>query len=58
MGKWTTYKLENLSGEKHVLDVMKNESDDLYRVIVDGDISEIHYLTHDELINEIENPSF
>lgn len=48
--------IEKYSGEKHTLEISKQG--DLYRVIVDEDISDMKYLSHEELMSELEQPTF
>lgn len=48
--------IERYSGEKHILEISKQG--DLYRFIVDGDISDMKYLSFDEIISELEQPTF
>lgn len=50
------YTIEKWDGEKHTLEISKQG--DLYRVIVDGDISDMKYLSYNELMSELENPTF
>lgn len=52
----TKYVIEKYSGEKHTLEISKQG--DLYRVIVDGDISDMKYLSYEELMSELEQPTF
>lgn len=48
--------IEKHTGEKHTLEISKRG--DFYRVIVDGNISDMKYLTYEEVIYKIENPNF
>lgn len=48
--------IEKYSGEKHIPEISKQG--DLYRVIADGDISDMEYLSFDGIIAEPEQPAF
>jgi len=47
----TTYIIESPSGETHKLEIVKTEN--CYRVFVDDTV-----LTEEELLRELENPTF
>ena len=51
----TTYKIESPSGETHKLEIVKTEN--CYRVFVDGWLDDT-VLTEEELLRELENPTF
>lgn len=51
----TTYIIESPTGETHKLEIVKTEN--CYRVFVDGLIGDT-VLTEEELLKELENPTF
>lgn len=52
----TTYIIQKENGECHKLEVFFFEN--YCRVIVDDDVSDMHELTRDELLQELEQPTF
>ena len=51
----TTYIIESPSGETHKLEIARTEN--CYRVFVDGWVDDT-VLTEEELLRELENPTF
>ncbi len=51
----TTYIIESPSGETHKLEIVRIEN--CYRVFVDGWVGDT-VLTEEELLRELENPTF
>lgn len=51
----TTYIIESPTGETHKLEIVKTEN--CYRVFVDGWVGD-NILTEEELLQELENPTF